>query len=245
MHDQIPTLPGALPATFTRPPVGPILGHPTKPRIRFFMADEGGAGGSDGGSGGSDGGDGGDDAPLSAADAKALRSQADRLMKERNTARDEAKAFKDAGLSPQEIAELKAARDKQNGGPTPEQIAEQARKDADKAANERIAARARVSAVREQAAALGFQNPADALALLDRKTLDEVAVDDQDEADAKAVKGLLEALGKERPYLLKKPGFSSARDAGIGASGSGQKPDPGPGTRRMAAAYASNAAAQH
>lgn len=181
---------------------------------------------------------------VDAATAKALRDQAQKRLDERNAARDEAKAFRDLGLSVEEIAALKKARDDANGGPTPEQIAADARKEADKAANERIAARARTSAVREQAAALGFHEPKDALALLDRKALDEVAVDGDDEADAGAVKKLLEELATARPYLVKKPGFASPRDAGIGSTGSGAKPDPGPGTARMAAAYAEHASAR-
>lgn len=181
---------------------------------------------------------------IDAATAKALRQQAEKRLQERNAARDEAKAFRDLGLTPAEIAELKKARDDANGGPTPEQIAEAARKDADKAANERIAARARTSAVREQAAALGFHEPKDALALLDRAALDEVAVDDDDEADPAAVKRLLEQLAAARPYLVKKPGFASARDAGIGSTGSGARPDPGPGVARLAAAYADSSASR-
>lgn len=180
--------------------------------------------------------------PPSADDLRALREQADRRMQERNAARDEAKAYKDLGLTVDEIKALKDARDAANGGPTEEQIRAAAQRDADKAANERIATRARTSAVREQAASLGFHQPKDALALLDRDELAKVTVGDDDEADGAAVKKLLEDLVKARPYLVK-AGTASARDAGIGAAGSGARPDPGPGTARMAAAYAEHAAA--
>lgn len=242
-----PQLPAVSPV---RPlaPVGPILGHPTRPNIRLFMADGDGAGGDGsstgngagaGSSGGSSTGNGdGGEQGVDAATAKALRDQADKLMRERNTARDQAKAWAELGLTVDDVRALKEARDKAQGGPTPEQIAADARREAEKAANERIATRARVSSVREQAAALGFHSPADALALLPADELAKVTVDDQDEADGAAVKKLLEQLATARPYLVKTPGYAPPRDAGIGAGGSGARPDPGPGAARVRAAYA-------
>jgi hypothetical protein len=131
---------------------GPVLGHPTKPRIRFFMADGDGTGaGGDTGSTGNTSSDGDGAKPPTADDLRALRDQADRRLQERNAARDEAKAFRDLGLTVEEIAELKAARDQAKGGPSEDEIRKQAQRDADKAAAERYAAKARASAVREQA----------------------------------------------------------------------------------------------
>jgi colicin import membrane protein len=235
MHNA-PTLPGALPAPPTAPAFAGILGNPTRPRLRYFMAEEGDGAGGGAGSTGNEGDGDGEGAQLTPADAKALREQADRRMRERNEARDQLKAWQGLGLTVEEIAELKAARDKANGGPTPEQIADQARKEAEKAAAERYAAKARASAVREAATELGFHNPRAALALLDAEKLAAVEVTD-DEADSKAVAALLAELAKAEPYLVK-TGTATARAAGIGAGGSGARPDPGPGTPRLAAAYA-------
>lgn len=226
-----------------RPNVGPILGHPTHPRIRFFMADGDGtgAGGSTGNPDGT-GGAGSTGNPPAVAptpeDLAALRGVADKRLQERNAARDEAKAYRDLGLTVEEIADLKAARDKANGGPTPEQIAAQARKEADADAAERYASKARASAVREAATALGFHNPKAALAMLDPKALAAVPVDD-DEADAKAVGALLEALAKAEPYLVKTttPPTADWRAAGIGGVGSTAKAEPSPGLDRIRSAY--------
>jgi hypothetical protein len=54
------------------------------------------------------------------------------------------------------------------------------------------------------------------------------------------VKKLLETLAKANPYLVKTPGVQTVdyRTAGIGGAGAAARPDPGPGTPRMAAAYA-------
>lgn len=224
----------------------------TRPQIRRFMAEEG-AGGAGGGSGepgatggaqGAQGGAGGagEPDPAGAANPDAYTRALETMKAERAAARAEAKAFKDLGLSLEEIQALKAARDEAQGGPTPEQIAERARQDAEKAASDRYADKARASAVREQATALGFHNPRAALALLDQGALAEVEVAD-DEADPAGVKALLEALAKAEPYLVKAPGYSDPRDAGIGAVGGGAKPDPGPGANRIRAAYAEHAEA--
>lgn len=241
----------------TRTAFGPVLGHPTKPYLRFFTdTGAGGGGGGAGAAGAGDAGAGaaagaggtGDEAgqPLSAEDAKALRQQADKRMQERNAARDEAKAFKDLGLTVEEIAELKATRDAANGGPTPEQIQKDAEKAAERAAGEKFAGIARTAAVRTVAAELQFHNPAAALALISPTDLAKVAVNDEYEADAAAVKGLLQALAKSDPYLVKTPGPQTVdyRTAGIGGAGGSARPDPGPGTPRMAQAYSSSPAGQ-
>jgi hypothetical protein len=242
----------------TRTAFGAVLGHPSKPNLRFFT-DTAGAGGGGAGAGaagaaadaaggaGAAGAAGGAAAaaeePLSAEDAKAVRATADKAMRERNTARDEAKAFKDLGLTLEEITDLKAKRDAANGGPTPEQVQKDADKRADAAASEKFSAKARQSSVREQATLLGFHDPAVALALLNPTELAKVTVSDDLEPDAAAVKGLLMKLSTAQPYLLKTPGQQTVdyRTAGIGGAGGSAKPDPGPGTPRMAAAYATPA----
>lgn len=255
MHTA-PTLPGwhhapAFSREHAHRAVGPILGHPTRPQIRYFFPPEpdgaagGGGGGAPAGAGSTGNGDG---APAGAGstgnDPDGLgdpgKRALDAMKAERNTARAEAKAFRDLGLTVEQIAELKAARDAANGGPTPEQIRAEAKRDADREAAERYAGIARQSAVREQAGVLGFHNPAAALAMLDAAALAKVDVHDN-VADAPAVKALLEDLGKREPYLLKsdRPPVADYRTAGIGGTGGSGRPDPGPGTARLEAAYAS------
>lgn len=250
-----PTLPGVVPLYRPNPLSSPAFGPAAPPSLaalrghRFLEGEQGAGGGDGAGSTGNGappagaGSTGNGEQGVDAATAKALREQADKLMRERNAARDQAKTYADLGLSVEQIRELKAAAEKANGGPTPEQVAEQARKDAEKTANERVHARARISAVREQAAALGFHEPKDAIALLDAKALSDVSVGDDDEADAAAVRKLLDDLAKARPYLVKNP-TASASYAGIGSTGAGAAPDPGPGTARIRAAYAEHAAAR-
>jgi hypothetical protein len=242
--------------TPTRSAFGQILGHPTKPNLRMFFPPDGdGTGGGsssggssssgDGGQGGT-GGDGGQgqqgEQGVDAPTAKALREQADKRMRERNEARDALKPWTDLGITPDEAKQLKEQRDAANGGPSAEELADRAQKAADKAAAEKFAGVARRSAVRAQAAELGFHNPTAALAMLDTAKVAEISVDENYEADAAAVKNLLEALGKAEPYLLKTSGQQTAdhRTAGIGAVGGSTKPDPGPGTPRMANAYATS-----
>jgi hypothetical protein len=232
----------------TRTAFGQVLGHPTKPHLRFFMPPPegegaGGAGaGGDGGQGGAGGagagGEGGEQ-PLSAEDAKAIRKTADKAMQERNTARDEAKKFTDLGVTPEQVAQWKADAERAAGGPTPEQIQKDADKRAEQAAAARYAEKARTTEVRTQAAALGFHDPADALALIPPAELAKVTVDDNLDADGAAVRTLLEAIAKTRPYLVKSAGQQTAdyRLAGIGGAGSGTRPEPAPGIARMAASY--------
>jgi DNA-binding transcriptional MerR regulator len=198
--------------------------------------------GGNGGSGG-DGGDGGDrsgdaEGTLSAADAKALRAQADKRMQERNAARDEAKAFKELGLTPDEIKALIEARDKTDA-PDEEKIRKAALRDAEAAAREKFSGKLRAAEVRAQAAGLGFASPSDALALIPADKLAAVDVSDDDEVDAGEIKKLLEQLKTDKPYLLKKTDTTADHQtAGIGATGSGNRPEVQPGTPRMAAAYA-------
>lgn len=162
----------------------------------------------------------------------------DRVRQERNTARAEAKAFKDLGLSVDDIRALKDAADKANQ-PDEERIRAQAVKDADRQAHDRYAVKLRAAEVRAQAAALGFAAPGDAIALLDQAKLSAVDVSEADEVDAAEVGKLLEALKAEKPYLLKPTDHTADhRTAGIGSTGSGSKPEVRPGVDRVRAAYA-------
>ena len=224
-----PTTLGKLPAHLD--PFGMLTGRqPTPLRLRF--ADDGGdgtgAGGDDGGDDGDDGDKGGDD-KLGDAGQRAL----DRAKQRDKESRAALKEYADLGLS---AAEIKAIVDEKNKGNAPdaEAIAKQAQRDADKVANERLHGRLRSSSVREQAASLQFIDPSEALALIDRKALDAVEVDDDDEVDSPAIKKLLEELATKRPHLLKtKDSVADSRTAGIGAKGSGNKPESKPGIDRL------------
>lgn len=148
------------------------------------------------------------------------------------------RTFTELGLTPEEI---KALKDKP--GPTSEKdiekIINDRVKEVETAQTERLNAKARASEVRAQAAELGFIKPAQALALLDVKKLADIPVNDDGDADEAAVKKLLEELKTDSPHLLK-PTDTTAhhRDAGIGASGSGNQPDVRPGADRLRQAYA-------
>jgi DNA-binding transcriptional MerR regulator len=153
-------------------------------------------------------------------------------------AQGELRAFTELGLTPDEI---KALKDKP--GPTSEKdiekIINDRVKEVETAQTERLNAKARASEVRAQAAELGFIKPAQALALLDPKKLADIPVNDDGDADEAAVKKLLEELKTDSPHLLK-PTDTTAhhRDAGIGATGSGNQPDVRPGADRLRQAYA-------
>lgn len=148
------------------------------------------------------------------------------------------RTFTELGLTPDEI---KALKDKP--GPTSEKdiekIINDRVKEVETAQTERLNAKARASEVRAQAAELGFIKPAQALALLDAKKLAGIPVNDDGDADEAAVKKLLEELKTDSPHLLK-PTDTTAhhRDAGIGATGSGNPPDVRPGADRLRQAYA-------
>lgn len=249
------------PFTFSGPSslhAGPAFGPAAAPTLaqlrghRYFDGEAGAGGGGDAGaaagaagagagSTGNTGGQQGTGETLTPDDARALRQQADRRMSERNAARDALKPWQELGITPEEAKALKDARDAAAGGPTPDQIRLQARQEAEREATERYAARARQSAVREQATALGFHNPKAALAMLNADELAKVEVHD-DEADEGAVKSLLEKLAAAEPYLVREKGpqTPSYRAAGIGAGGGSVRADVAPGTPRMEAAYATS-----
>lgn len=183
---------------------------------------------------------------LGVADKGALAQYLEKFETDRTRARQavidqkdtQLRSFTELGLSPDEI---KALKDKP--GPTSEKdvqkIIDDRVREVETAQTERLNAKARAAEVRAQAAELGFIKPTQALALLDQKKLAEVKVNDDGDADADEVKKLLEALKTDSPHLLK-PTDTTAhhRDAGIGASGSGNPPEVRPGADRLRSAYA-------
>lgn len=222
-------------------PFGMLTGRQHAPmRIRF--ADEGGDGtgaggtGDDGkgGAGAADGsGDGDDPDKLGDAGVRAF----ERTKNELRDRKGELKAFTDLGLTPDDI---KALRDGQTGGQGVDVagIEQRVRASLQTQFDEQRAADARASAVRELAATSGFLNPKQALRLVDDAELAKVTVKDGT-ADEAGVKKLLEALATESPYLLAPTDSTAdARTAGIGASGTGSKPESKPGYDRMRDAYA-------
>lgn len=227
-----PTTLGKLPAHLD--PFGMLTGRQATP-LRLRFADDGGDGtGADGDNGDGDDGDKGGDDRLGDAGQRAL----DRAKQRDKESRAALKEYADLGLT---AAEIKAIVDEKNKGNAPdaEAIAKQAQRDADKVANERLHGRLRSSSVREQAASLQFIDPSEALALIDRKALDAVEVDDDDEVDGPAIKKLLEELATKRPHLLKpKDSTADHRTAGIGAGGSGGQPESAPGVSRVRSHYA-------
>ena len=222
-----PPVLGKLPAHLD--PFGLMSGRQATP-LRLRFADEGGDGtGAGDGDGDGDEGDKGGDDKLGDAGQRAL----DRAKQRDKESRAALKEYADLGLT---AAEIKAIVDEKNKGNAPdaEAIAKQAQRDADKVANDRLHGRLRSSSVREQAASLEFIDPSEALALIDRKALDAIDVDDDDEVDAPAIKKLLEELATKKPHLLKpKDSVADSRTAGIGASGSTTKAEPKPGIGRL------------
>jgi hypothetical protein len=227
-----PPVLGKLPAHLD--PFGLIGGRQAYP-LRLRFGDEGGDG-TGAGDGDSDDSDNDKDDKLGDAGQRAL----DRAKQRDKESRAALKEYADLGLT---AAEIKAIVDEKNKGNAPdaEAIAKQAQRDADKVANDRLHGRLRSSSVREQAASLEFIDPSEALALIDRKALDAIDVDDDDEVDAPAIKKLLEELATKKPHLLKpKDSVVDSRIAGIGARGSGAKPESKPGRDRLRSAYESS-----
>lgn len=95
----------------------------------------------------------------------------------------------------------KAARwdEYESSNKTPDEKAlEDARADAEKSVTERFHARLVSSETKSIAAALGFNDPTDALAVIDRENL---PIKD-DEPDSDAIKKLVEKLATDKPYLV-------------------------------------------
>ncbi|MEV8269144.1 hypothetical protein AB0P19_02280 [Microbacterium oleivorans] len=174
-----------------------------------------------------------------AAWVNGLPLETDRLKARQSvidSTKNELKAFTDLGLTPAEIKSLQA----KPGGPTEadiEKLIKDRVKESEDANRARSDAKARSSEVRAQAAELGFIKPPQALALLDPAELAKVSVTDDGDADAAAVKKLLEDLSKDNPHLLKTSNTPGHRDAGIGARGAASDAAVRPGTDRLRGAY--------
>lgn len=148
----------------------------------------------------------------------------------RSAAEKSLKAFTDLGLTVEQVQALVA------DGASAEDVREQARREAEQVFVQRDAQRARATELRAQAAEAGFHSPADVVKLIDPVKLDAVKVSDSGDADASAVKSILEDLKKSSPYLVKGQG-GSYKDAGIGGVGGDSAPAAEPGIGRLRAAY--------
>lgn len=152
----------------------------------------------------------------------------------------ELRAFKDLGLTPDEIKAFKEQKPGETEADVQKRI-DKAIADARNEQQEENAKQARAAQLRAVAAELGFAKPKQALALVDQAKLQQISVSDDGEADEVAVKKLLDDLAKDSPYLLKStdntPGHAAA---GIGGTGSSAPADVAPGKARLTAAYANS-----
>lgn len=212
----------------------PVIGFRSKFDVMGirYMTDAGDgsgqqAGAAGAGTGGGDGAQGADN--LGDAGKQAI----ERMKSERNTAQNELKAFTSLGLSADDVKALVQA----NQDKSADKIREQATKEANDAANERLHNKLRSNELRTQAAVLGFNDPNDVAAFLTAEQITGLSVSDTDEVDGAAAKALLEALAKSKPYLVKDT-VTDSRTAGIGSVGSGGgATNVQPGRARIAAAY--------
>ena len=182
------------------------------------------------------GGDDGDDKPLGERGERALQAEKDK----RKAAQRELRAFKDLGLTPEQIRELTAGKSgdgddgkKKDDAPDAEQLRRDAERDALAKANGRII-RSEVKA----AAAGKLADPSDALRLLD---LEQFEVDDDGNVNEQDIADEIDDLLKKKPYLAAQGGKRFQGGADAGARGKPSKPDPGPGLARLRAAYSAKA----
>lgn len=125
----------------------------------------------------------------------------------------------------------KKADDKSEDAPDADEI----RREADRAADERANARI-VKAEVKALAADTFADPSDAHLYVDLTDFD---VDDDGDVDEDAIKAALKDVLAKKPHLAKK-GKGPKSDPSQGPRG-GSKPDPGTGVNRLRAAYADSA----
>lgn len=151
----------------------------------------------------------------------------DRMKAEREEAKRRAKAAE---------AELEKLR---NASKTDQEKAvDAARKEGESEAIKRANDRIIRAEAKTLAASAKFRDPGDVIAQLGSQLAD-ITVDEDGEVDQKALKALVDALAKSKPYLIDTGSTTAtAADAGIGTTGSTTKPDPGPGRARLASAYA-------
>ena len=138
----------------------------------------------------------------------------DRMKAERNAARKELRAFKELGLSVDDIKALQAKGKPAGDAPDPEQIREQARAEARREAQD--AANARVVRAEVKAAAAGkLADPADAHRFLD---LSQFEVDDDGNVDQDELDDAIGELLSKKPYLAAAQGpqrrFQGSADSG-------------------------------
>lgn len=218
------------------PGVPDVLNHRG---LRFFAAGAGGDGGGQGGAGADGGGDGkGGDAggytpPATQADLDRIIT--DRVLRERSKYPD----YDDLKTKAERLAELEAA----SASDLDKAVAkakDEGKAEAQAAVNEVLIA----AEVRAAAAEAKFKKPADALALLTAEgKLTPVKVTDG-QADAEAVKTLVDALAKERDYLLESAGSGEPGVVpGTGTTGASSTPAPGMGSLRVA--YANTPKSRH
>lgn len=141
------------------------------------------------------GGEGQDeDKPLGPQGESALRAEKEK----RKAAQAELRAFKELGLTPEQIAEL-TRKGKGDGdepkGPDPDEIRRQAQREV-----QEMVLRDRV-ADKIEAKARAFADPEDAVAILLRNSKIDDFIDDG-KIDVDAITEALNDLGKNKPHLL-------------------------------------------
>lgn len=191
--------------------------------------------GGDGGGGGGEGnagGEGGDPPDLGDAGKRAIAAERDARTKAEKARK--AAETKAADLEAR-LAELDGAQKSEH-----QKALEKARKEAGEAAGKEATAKANARIVRAEvrAAAGGkLADPNDAVRLLD---LDEFAVDDDGEVDAKAIEAAIAKLVKDKPYLASGASRPSG-DADQGARGGNGSAEVSPGYGRLRHAYETTA----
>lgn len=155
-----------------------------------------------------------EETPTATVTAEDLAKLQAALDKERDLRKAAEKEAKEGRAAKAKVEEIEAA-----GKPELERAVEAARKEGAAQALQQANSRLIAAEARALAAQAQFRNPATAVRLLD---LSEVSVTDTGEVDTDAIKGLLDALAKDEPYLV---ADASGRtpppaDAGIGVSGS-------------------------
>lgn len=135
------------------------------------------------------------------------------LAKERDLRKEAERKAKDGASASTRLAEIETAN-----ASDLDKAVNAARKEGETAILERVNTRLVRAEARAVAASLGFEDPADAVALVD---LSAVTVDEDGEPDGEAIKKELAALAERKKYLLKQGKDTSASDAGIGATGTG------------------------
>lgn len=209
-------------------------------------SDDGGDGDADKDSGTDDGdkdagGDGDKDGDGDAAgrmliDERNGRKTAESLLAElTGKSKTEVRKLLRGGAAAAREALVPAKKDDKKDGDQDAPDADAIRREADRAAEERVNARI-VRAEVKALAADSFADPADAHLYLDLTDFD---VDDDGDVDEAEIKKALADVLRKKPHLAKK-GKAPKSDPSQGSRG-GSKPDPGTGVNRMRAAYANSA----